>query len=64
MWLLVLLRPLFGISITLSVSSGMTYLKGNCPDDVLKSIISLYVALFYGVGTGIGLAVSGEVYGT
>ena len=42
----------------------MTYLKGNCPDDVLKSIIPLYVALFYGVGTGIGLAVSGGVYGT
>lgn len=62
-WLLVLPRPLFGFAFCFSITSGMTYLKDNCPVDVLTSIISLYVALFYGVGPGIGLAISGEVYG-
>ena len=61
-WLLVIPRPLFGVAFCVSVSSGMAYLKDNCPVDVLTSVISIYVALFYGVGSGIGLAVSGEIY--
>ena len=62
-WVPVLSRPLFGLSYCLALSSGMTYLKNNCAVDVLTSIISIYVALFNGVGPGIGLAISGEIYG-
>ena len=62
-WVPVSLRPLFGFVHCLSLAGGLHYLKDKCPVDVLTSIISLYLALFYGVGPGIGLVVSGEVYG-
>lgn len=39
-------------------------MKNTCPVDVLTSIVSIYGAMFYGVGPGIGLAISGEIYGT
>ena len=62
-WVPVSLRAPFGLTHCLSLAAGLHYLKDTCPVDVLTSLISVYVSMFYGIGPGIGLAISGEVYG-
>lgn len=61
-WLVFLFQPLHGITATLFVATGLMHLKETSPLPVFTTLVSIFNAIHYGLGTFIGSSISGVIY--
>ena len=61
-WLIFLIQPMHGITATLFVATGLMHLKETSPLPVITTLVSIFNAIHYGLGTFIGSSISGVIY--
>ena len=61
-WLVFFFQPLHGVTATLFVATGLMHLKETSPLPVFTSLVSIFNAIHYGLGTFIGSSISGVIY--
>ena len=61
-WLVLIFQPMHAVTATLYVANGLHHLKETSPLSIITTMISLFNAIHYGLGTIVGSSISGVIY--
>jgi len=61
-WLVLIFQPMHAVTATLYVANGLYHIRETSPLPIITTMVSIFNAIHYGLGTIVGSSISGIIY--